>query len=64
MYKVKSRLKENGKLYNCGDEYKGQNSEQLLKTGAIEFVEDAKPEKKVAKKASKKVSKKKKSKKE
>lgn len=50
MYKVKSRLKEDGKLLVKGDEYKGKNVEHLLMIGVIEQVEIPKPKKKVVKK--------------
>lgn len=58
MYKVKSRIRENGKVYDIGSEYKGDNADNLLKSGALEFVKE---QKKVEKK---KVTKKKKTKKD
>lgn len=59
MYKVKSRIKENGKVYNAGDEYTGANADSLVQSGALELV---KVEKKA--KAAKKPTRKKKTKKE
>lgn len=43
-YKVKVKLLHNKKLFQMGDEYKGDDAEALVKLGHIVKVEEKKPE--------------------